>query len=305
MRGLIHTLGYRTGLSTRRAKAMRCGRIIMLHGVGDDNYSASDFEEMLAYLTKNFSVISLEQFVSRLEQKSAFEAEVALTFDDGLRNNLTVAYPLLKRYNAPATFFICPGLVTDQLWLWNHEARARLKTLSKIQLAHFVSTVETTVNPECEAIIAWMKTLPSRQRQEVQQTIRQITENFAPRPEQRQKYDLMSWDELRLLDPKLVTIGSHTVNHPILSTLRSEELDFEVSQSRAQLESRLSRKVEFFCYPNGAQNAVVAAQVRKCYRAAVTTEPAMVTPDTDPIRIPRIGVVQQPLMSWRMFRPGA
>ena len=305
MRGFVHALSYRTGLAVRRARAMRCGRIIMFHGVGDDVYSARDFEDALSFLTKNFSIVSLDQFVSRLEQGATFESELVLTFDDGLRNNLTVVYPLLQEYNTPATFFICPGLVTEQRWLWNHEARARLKTLSKIQLAHFVSTLDAAIETDAEAIVSWMKTLPSEQRGQIERKIRQVTDAFVPTPEQRQKYDLMNWDELRLLDPKLVTIGSHTVNHPILSTLKPDELENEVSQSRCQLEDRLKRKIEFFCYPNGAQNPAVAAQVRKYYRAAVTTKPAVVQRGADPIQLPRIGVTQQPLLSWRMFRPGA
>jgi len=60
---------------------------------------------------------------------------------------------------------------------------------------------------------------------------------------------IMSADELRSLDSDLVTIGSHTVSHPMLTSLSESAARLELRKSRAQLERLLQRKVTLFSFP--------------------------------------------------------
>ena len=95
--------------------------------------------------------------------------EIVLTFDDGLRNNLTVVYPILRELQLPATIFVCPALVESGEWLWNHEMRCRLQTLAIPELVDVrmkLLTPGTTV----DAIIEWMKTLQLQQRRTAEAT---------------------------------------------------------------------------------------------------------------------------------------
>src|SRR3954464_13175503 len=82
---------------------------------------------------------------------------VALTFDDGLRNNVEVAYPILRQLGLTATFFVCPGLIDRGAWLWNHEARQRLLTLDVGRLADLAASVGAPA--EVEGFVEWMKGL--------------------------------------------------------------------------------------------------------------------------------------------------
>jgi peptidoglycan/xylan/chitin deacetylase (PgdA/CDA1 family) len=117
---------------------------------------------------------------------------------------------------------------------------------------------------------------------------------------------LMTWDELRQLDPALVTLGSHSFTHPILSTLTGAELAVELVESRRLLEHKGQRTVEFFCYPNGAHSPEVVRLARAHYRAACATEPGFVLPDSDRHQLPRIGSAPRlPYFAWRLHRPGA
>src|SRR3954466_13565932 len=96
----------------------------MYHGTprGD----AAALARQLRLVSLAFPVVPLEELASG--QKAA-RPRVALTFDDGLRNNVEVAYPILRDLGLTATFFVCPGLIDGGEWLWNHEARERLRTL--------------------------------------------------------------------------------------------------------------------------------------------------------------------------------
>lgn len=103
------------------------------------------------------------------------------------------------------------------------------------------------------------------------------------------------------LDPAWITIGSHTVSHPILPTLDRQEFDYEVGESRRWLESTLGRDVELFCYPNGAENERVRVVVAERYRAAVTTAPGSIRHGQDPFALPRIGIrVDLPQLVWEL-----
>jgi len=165
-----------------------------------------------------------------------------------------------------------------------------------------VTRLSAPCSCEIEPIISWMKTLPLRERESVEVAIRDETCEFTPSPDQRQQYDMMSWRELQSLDPGCITVGSHTVNHPILSTLGPEELEFEMAESRRILEEKLQRPVDQFCYPNGSHNPGVVTAARRHYRVAVTTEPGFVRGGEDLLQLPRLGIVPQPLLSWRLHR---
>ena len=287
----LHRLALLTGASAAKARALKIGRILSFHGVGDKIYPAANFESHLRYLTRHFSVVSFATLLERINSPQGLTNEIALTFDDGLRNNFTTAYPLLKKFNVPATFFVCPGLIENGRWLWTHEVRARLALLAE---------------PNIEQVLTEMKALGLKERTAAEDDLRRRTASFKPTEAQRHRYDLMSWDEVRQLDPALISIGSHSLTHPILSTLTGVELAVEIAESRRMLENRLQRAVEFFCYPNGSHNPEVVRLAAVNYRAAVTTEAGFVRPGCDLHQLPRIGITPGLAhLAWRLHRPGA
>jgi peptidoglycan/xylan/chitin deacetylase (PgdA/CDA1 family) len=278
----------------------------MYHGVAPDG--AQSLAAQLRYLARHFKVVSLEAMVDRLMNHSfPLTNEIVLTFDDGLRNNLTAVYPILRELQLPATFFVCPALVESGTWLWNHEMRCRLQTLASAELAE-VRMKLLAPGTSVDGIVEWMKTLRLSQRRQAEATIRQASTNFQPTASQRAVFDMMDWDDLLSLDRALITVGSHTMSHPILTGLNSQEIELEILESRRCLEQRLQRTVDFFCYPNGAYDQRAHQLVHKTYRAAVTTESGVVDgrEELDLHRLPRIPSAESAaLTAWRLHRPEA
>ena len=306
LKSIGHAISFRSGLSSVIARYQGCGRILMYHGVAQQ--SAQSLDEQLRYLIRHFKVVSLETMLDRLANGSfPLAHEIVLTFDDGLRNNLTVVYPILRELRLPATMFVCPALVESGQWLWNHEMRCRLQTLALPDLAE-VRMKLLAPGTSVDAIIEWMKTLRLQQRRMAEATIRQATAGFQPTAAQREAFDIMDWDDLRSLDCNLITVGSHTLSHPILTTLNGGEIESEILESRRCLEDRLERKVDFFCYPNGAYDKRAYQLVQKTYRAAVTTESGVIdgSQGLDLHRLPRIPSAEgAALTAWRLHRPEA
>lgn len=300
-----HAISFRSGLSSVIARHQGCGRILMYHGVAPEGAQA--LAAQLRYLVRHFKVVSMETMLDRLTNSLPLAHEIILTFDDGLRNNLTVVYPILSELQLPATFFVCPALVESGAWLWNHEMRCRLQKLAAPDLAELRMKL-LAPGTSVDGIVEWMKTLRLPQRRQAEATIRQATPDFRPTASQQTAFDMMDWDDLLSLDRDLMTVGSHTLSHPILTTLSAQEIELELLESRRCLEQRLQRTVDFFCYPNGSYDKRAYQAVKKTYRAAVTTESGIVDgrEGLDLHRLPRIPSAESAaLTAWRLHRPEA
>lgn len=276
-------LAYWLGVAGSAQRNNGCARILMFHGTPRSRAAA--LARGLRYLKRSFDIVPLGSIATGAAARDfRFRRQIALTFDDGLRNNVEVAYPILKELGIPATFFVCPELIERGKWLWNHEARQRLRRLDSLgDLSR-----DSGGPAEVEAFIEWMKKLDLPKRQAVEERVRVSTPRFAPTAEERHEFDLAQWDELRRLDPAIVTIGSHTLTHPILPALSPAQAVFEISESRRILEERLDRTVDLFAYPNGDVNSPTHDCVRRHYRAGVTVEEGWVGPGCDLHLLPRI-----------------
>lgn len=304
----IQSFAFATGLSTWLARRRPARRVIMFHGVDEVEMPVEVFEQNLRWLAARFKIVPLAAMVDGVLQGRAPDArgELVLTFDDGLGNHFDAAYPVLRKLALPATYFVCPELIERRSWIWNQEARERLKSMAAQARADFAQRTLACADAGVEALIERMKGLPIAERQRVEADLRARTPEFAPSALQRRRFDPLTWGELQGLDPALITIGSHTLSHPILPTIDDAMLEREVRDSRQMLEQRLGRAVDLFCYPNGAQDDRVHAAVARHYRAAVTTRYGLVPPTTDAHRMVRIPAARSlPMLAWRMHRPTA
>jgi peptidoglycan/xylan/chitin deacetylase (PgdA/CDA1 family) len=260
-------------------------RILMLHGT--PRRRERQLGRLLEYVRRHFEVVPLSAIVADSASRDVrFRRQVALTFDDGLANNIEVAYPVLQRLGLAATFFVCPGLVDTGRWLWNHEARERLRRLSTGALRELA--LQLGAPADVEGFVDWLKRQPLAARRSAESIVRAATPHFSASAEQRHEFDIAGWEDLRELDPRVVTIGAHTLTHPILTTLPPAEAEQEIAGSQRVLQARLHRPVRLFAYPNGDVDRAVHGIVRRYFDAAVSVEQGYVEPGCDPFMLPRV-----------------
>ncbi len=102
---------------------------------------------------------------------------------------------------------------------------------------------------------------------------------------------LMDWKRIIEINRNGVEIGSHTKTHPELTRIRPEEQLAEIADSKKELEERLNRAVDTFCYPGGDHDDQVKEMVKKAgYRYAVSTQRGHVEPGFDPYALRRIPI---------------
>lgn len=306
LRSGASALAYWSGAAGATRRQIDAARIVIFHGTPASR--VAELEAQLRYLRRQFNVIALSELLKRLDGPAgSLRGCVAVTFDDGRRNNATVAYPVLRRLGIPATFFVCPGLIEQGAWLWNCEARQRLRYAPaglRRELAQ-----QFGVRPDVESVIGWMKTLGTTERRKAEDAIRQATPDYAPTARERHELDLADWAALRALDPALVEIGSHTMHHPILPCLTAQEMDTELGESRRMLQARLQRPVDTLAYPNGAHNALVREIARRHYPASVSCDDGLVAPAAGRHAVPRFsapqGALRLALLANRLGWPAA
>lgn len=302
----LHWLAWRFGHAMRRAHAIRRPRILTYHAIGPGDTPEALFDWQLRLLRDQFEVLPLAELVERIAANRQNGNEFAITFDDGVRNHASRAYPLLAAHRVPATFFVCPGLIDSGLWIWNMELRLRLRLLDdaeRMRIARSAGAADAGV----EALIQHAKRLGMAERSQLETQVRSRTREFEPSADQVERNAPMTWEQARAMDPRIVTIGSHSITHPILTNLPAAARRREIAESRQLIEQRIGVAPDFFCYPNGGLDASTVDLVRNTYRGAVTTRIGFVGNHGEDLHLlPRIHAGQREgLFVRRLHRPTA
>jgi peptidoglycan/xylan/chitin deacetylase (PgdA/CDA1 family) len=294
-------LAYWLGAASSRELADGDDIVFLCHGT--PRFLASRLEQQLRYLRRVLRLVPLAEIAASAAERRPADCRrrAAIIFDDGLRSNVSVAYPILRSLGIPATFFVCPGLIEERKWIWTHEVRARLRWAAPRLGSEIAARPDAP--GDINAFVQWMKKLPLPERARIEAQVRQATPSFVPTEAERDAFDLAGWQELRALDPAIVTIGSHSLTHPILPDLSDAAIEVELRESRRLLEAKLDRPADLFSYPNNDLDWRTLACVRRHYRAAVAHGSGI---PRDPHLLPSVHLPQGVLrLAWQVNHPAA
>ncbi|MCF8245299.1 MAG: polysaccharide deacetylase family protein [Saprospiraceae bacterium] len=211
---------------------------------------------ILFFIKKGYSFYSLDQLFDRLTLGGLNEKFVVFTFDDGYRDNLTVAYPILKKYGIPFTVYIttCFPDRTAILWWYILEDMLRAKNKVDFQWAGKRYSFSCRTQPEKEIAFDSIRRFFTQSfcLENHEEMYRAVFGDFQSGLRAPVLEYAMSWEEIRELgnDP-LVTIGAHTVNHFPLKQLGNDALETEIFESKRIIETQTGLPVEHFAYPFG------------------------------------------------------
>jgi len=235
--------------------------------------------EQLEYLRAHYTIVSLSAVERHLiEGKPLPIAPVAITIDDGYADAYEIAFPILRRYRAPATLFAATDFIDGKGWVWTDQLRYVKARLAGSTSHHF----------DPDRANAELKRLPDDERQRrIALISKELGVTVPPLPPADCR--ALTWDHAREMILGGVEIGSHTVTHPILPHVDAAQLAYELQQSRNRLEQMLNRDITLFCYPNGDYDGRVRnAAAGAGYRLAVTTECGLNDRGSDPLALRRI-----------------
>ena len=252
------------------------------------------FAEQMRYIRRHYRVVSLRQLVEELTDPSAQRQSVVVTFDDGYMGTYTDAFPVLKEYGIPATVYLIAGSVESGELAWYDriflrfqramsEVTMTLDTQRKFQLTDFASRVDAAA-----AVVSYLRTLPDAERQRWCESM----EKAMPLPAEEMRGSMMNWDQVREMRRAGISFGSHTMTHPVLSSLTPDGLRREVAESKWLIESRLDAVVEDFAFPFGKPADCGAIGEKALsplgFRTAMTTIVGVNEPGADTYRLRRM-----------------
>ncbi len=222
----------------------------------------ADFRAQLAHVRRHFDLPGLEAVTRRVEDNFDFRRPTALvTFDDGYRDNYEIALPILKEMGVPAVFFICPRFTTNSpLPFWDRITYVFKTTRAGALALEYpfpfrVSLREPT--PAAAAtrfLVALGSHRPGFDEERLFAHLEERAGVEVPVETLRQRL-FMSWDEVRGLAAAGMSIGSHSLTHPILSYLPEAELRHEMVESKKVLERELACPIQTIAYPFGSPHA--------------------------------------------------
>lgn len=244
------------------------GRIIVYHGIDtagrkDLNMrfiSAKEFEAQLRYCKTHFNILSLDDFFEKKFHPEKFN--VAFTFDDGYRNNLTLALPILEKYQVPATFFITGIAETDCPLLWA-DCLDIASTLSaekiEIQGTPYIKRGKAYYHPDGRSLKNICIHSELDFLDELVEKLLHLT-RFDTLPEWDDYWKMLTREEIReLAASPLATIGVHGYHHTNLRVIAFQEACDELLKCKRWLESCTGHSVNAVAWPYGQYSPEVAA----------------------------------------------
>lgn len=257
-----------------------------------DEPDAVWFETQMRWLKNWFNVLPLAEAVERLRTRSLPARAAAITFDDGYADNCLVALPILRSAGLSATFFVATGYL-DGGQMWNDKvieavrrAKGRQLNLSALNLGEYPLATLVDRRHTLGKLLNALKYLEAAQRERLANDLANAA-NIEPAKDM-----MLTSDQVRTLAEAGMSIGAHTVSHPILARVSDDEARREMIQGKQRLESIIGRKVGLFAYPNGKPGIdYTATHVQLAREAgfsgAVSTGWGAATGRTDLFQLPR------------------
>ena len=270
---IINNLNYTKSLRNFHKRQLNEVAILLYHGVtkvksaGIENYSGkhiaeSVFLDHMNFIRDNCHPISIEEYVYFCENdKNIPPKSVIISFDDGFKNNFSVAAPILDSLGIPAVFYITSGIVNTNLMFWvdiiedclNGTRKTKINIKLNKQFQFSLDSEDNKIKA-LDIIKTYCKSCDFFELKRILFDIEKETDIKA-RVENSVNYQKISWEELKMLDSnQLFEIGGHSLYHNILSSLSPEALEKDVRASLDLLEINLQKKIVHYSYPEGQKN---------------------------------------------------
>jgi peptidoglycan/xylan/chitin deacetylase (PgdA/CDA1 family) len=262
--------------------------------------SPENFATQVRLLSRDRQIVPMSWLGAELAAGRLPKHVAAITFDDGYSDLFRNALPVLEAENCPGTVFVATSAIgrTDGVFWWDLLSRILLETPTlprRIEVVvdrvrHGYDLGDADPRRRLDVLFRVHGLLKPLSRAVRDDAVADLAAKTGVDPSPRERDLPMTLDQLRrMAASKVVEIGAHTQWHPSLTSLGSEDLGREVSESGRLCREWTGQPVTGFAYPYGDHDPQVVSAVRSAgYQWAVTTVMRWVGPGCDPLRVPRL-----------------
>jgi peptidoglycan/xylan/chitin deacetylase (PgdA/CDA1 family) len=259
-----------------------------------------EFKKGMNHIKKFYNVITMDELVDRLNMKKEFYwPSIVITIDDGYLNNYTLAYPILKELNLPATIYLTTGFIGTSNAPWVDDLMDIL-SLTKAKSLRFPELLGKEVvdisTPwrKMEVFIRFFETMTDLDHERkilaIEKLSKTIEEGEVCEGDAERK--MLGWNEVVEMSKNNISFGAHTISHPTLSKMELQEAKQEIFGSKMEIEARIGSKVSHFAIPNGRVKDFNEDLKKYCkeigFKTVVSTEPGSISLQSDPYFLKRI-----------------
>ncbi len=276
-RAMAATAIERTGLGRllRRTKSWRGLLVLNYHRLAHSKAEVYDrgvwsstpehFAEQVAFLQRQGDLIDPADLTADLISPAARSRTIVLTFDDGYRDNYELALPILRDLGAKAAFFIITGPIDSPRPLWWDEIAWLVRGAAGRDLTyaghHWKLTDDGHREHAIEHLLRQYKKLPTLETEPFLDGLARAA-GGGRMPAELGRELWLTWDEVREMAAAGMTIGGHTVSHPLLSRSDPHRIEAEIRDCERRLREEVGRPMHWFSYPVGGQSAFNATVKR-------------------------------------------
>ena len=269
----------------------------------DMRLNVENFKKHLRLLSSHYNVIPIDQVVAHYSEGTEIpDNSVVITIDDGYQGVYDFAFPVLRDFRMPATFFLSTDFVNCKDLLWHDRVAYSLNTTHEpnVNLSIGGENITLMLGTKAQKLESARRLFPilkSIDRDSFRDAVEQLEfktgSGLSLEGELPSIYASVDWGQVKeMMGSGLISVGSHTTSHMILTRCSPETAAKELYDSKRIIEQETGRSCELFCYPNGTIKDFderTVEQLKGCgYSCALTTIPGMNTEGADVFQLKRL-----------------
>ncbi|MES2514090.1 MAG: polysaccharide deacetylase family protein [Bacteroidota bacterium] len=257
------------------------------------------FDKCIRYISRNYDVVTIES----LPRLSPGKKYATISFDDGYKDNIIYALPILETYGVKASFYIVTDCINNNIPTWTYILDYLFNHTRKIKIHldfDFINKEfrENNIDTSAARITIVKKLKPALKILNHDQRTLVLNEVISVLNDVTIPDLMMSWNDLEILKSKGHLVGSHTVSHCMLGTMTDEtQIEYELKASALEIEKRLGFFPDTISYPVGSYNdTTIRLSKAVGYKIGLAVNQDVFIPQRDSVyEIPRIELYNE---SW-------
>lgn len=243
------------------------------------------FTMHMDYLAEHATVLPLDTLVEQITSGKDIPARtIAITFDDGWKDNIDNALPILAKRSLPATIFLATSLIGTHDTFWTDAIQQALSQMRRDKmdpalLTNYASRFDSRdsrisgvlartalaltqpdaqFNTAVDTLVTQLKVLPKETRFKLADELVELSQIKLT-----ERRAFLSWEECAEMSKNGITFGSHTHSHEPLDTLEPEEIQADLTRSFDELRANGLSQSKVFCYPEGRYSPAAQTELAK------------------------------------------
>ena len=252
-----------------------------MEGLVEYSVRIDHFDRQIQWLSRHFNVVPIDELIKHINGEIKLAGKItAITFDGGYVGNYKYAFPILMKYNVPASVYVVTDSVDGNipwerklLYLISLTGEKRFIIECNQQQQSFEIRTREQKRAAKLKIQIYMAELDDEEKNEL---LTQLSDNLNVELSGLAQKLFLSWDQIQEMNKsRLITIESHSLTHPKLTDISLDDAAREIIESKERIESELGEKITSFCYPDGRLSGKIKKLVKT---AGYSSGLAVITP---------------------------